>query len=241
MGSTAGNWRLHALLCALAVLFLGTTALTAGPVGHGSSSSAHVASAPHIAGGGYGNWHAGTHAASGGFGYRGVAPRPIRPGGYRSGFGYGSGFGYRPGFGYGSRRGAVAIVPFYPFYDSSNYSDSSNYYDDAGAPGPPDAAADYGPPSPDYYQPPYGPGDGTPSYPSGQAPPIHDAPLENQPPITVVLQSGQQLVIQNYAVMNGMLWDFSKPAVRKIPLASIDLSASARATSAAGAEFPELQ
>jgi hypothetical protein len=251
MRSIADTWRFGAFC----VLLCGATAFASGPVGHGAApggqggaSFAHASPSPHVASpsqpmahaqGGHINWHAGwntgTYPASWNVGNRGIAPRPIRPGGYRSGF------GGRPGYGYGRQgRGAAVIVPVFPFYDSGGYGDSGGYYGDAGAPPPPDAAPDYGPPPPADYQSSYGPQDAPPPYPVERAPLTHDEPVVNQPPITVVLQSGQQFVVQNYAVMNGLLWDFSKPAVRKIPLASIDLSASARATSAAGADFPEL-
>jgi len=73
-----------------------------------------------------------------------------------------------------------------------------------------------------------------------QTAPAQPEPVVVQPPITIVLQDGQHFVVQNYAVMDATLWDFSKPVPRKIPLSSIDLSASARATSIAGGEFPEL-
>jgi hypothetical protein len=57
-------------------------------------------------------------------------------------------------------------------------------------------------------------------------------------PITVVLQGGQQFEVGSYAVMNGTLWDFSKTPARKIPLSSIDVAASTKATEESGAEFP---
>jgi hypothetical protein len=60
------------------------------------------------------------------------------------------------------------------------------------------------------------------------------------PPVTVVLRTGQQLQVVNFAVANGFFWDFSKPAPHKIPIASIDIAASEKATEASGAEFPNL-
>ena len=59
------------------------------------------------------------------------------------------------------------------------------------------------------------------------------------PPLTVVLRNGQKLQVQNYAVMDHTFWDFSKQPARKIPLASIDVSASSQATAANGGEFPQ--
>ena len=60
------------------------------------------------------------------------------------------------------------------------------------------------------------------------------------PPITIVLRNGQQLQVQNYAVMGATLWDFSNQPARKIPVSNIDVEASAKASSASGADFPQL-
>ena len=81
----------------------------------------------------------------------------------------------------------------------------------------------------------------------GQPPqPMAPLPLaqqESQPPqtpVTLVLRDGQQLKVQNYAVMDQTFWDFSSQPTRKIPIANIDVAASAKATMASGADFPEL-
>lgn len=66
------------------------------------------------------------------------------------------------------------------------------------------------------------------------------APGPPSPPLTVVLTSGQTLEVQNYAVMGDTFWDFSSQPARKIPLSKIDVAASARASEASGAEFPQL-
>jgi len=69
------------------------------------------------------------------------------------------------------------------------------------------------------------------------------APQEAPPaatPITVVLRDGQRLQVANYAVMDRVFWDFSKQPARRIAVADIDVAASAKATEAAGGEFPEL-
>ena len=60
------------------------------------------------------------------------------------------------------------------------------------------------------------------------------------PPVTLVLRDGQRIQVQNYAVMDQTFWDFTKEPGRKIPMASIDLNASARATQAGGGEFPQI-
>jgi hypothetical protein len=69
------------------------------------------------------------------------------------------------------------------------------------------------------------------------------APQEQAPPpipITLVLRSGEQLRVQNYAVTGNTFWDFTQTGTRKIPLSNIDIAASTRATQANGAEFPQL-
>lgn len=58
-------------------------------------------------------------------------------------------------------------------------------------------------------------------------------------PVTVVLRDGQKLQVQNYAVMDQTFWDFSRQPARRIPLSSIDVSASTQATAANGGEFPQ--
>lgn len=79
------------------------------------------------------------------------------------------------------------------------------------------------------------------------APPSVAAPAqspESQPqssvPITVVMRSGQQLSVNNYAITDGVFWNFSKQPAQKIPVSEIDLAASAKATEANGGEFPAI-
>ena len=80
---------------------------------------------------------------------------------------------------------------------------------------------------------------GYPAQPASPGPAEQDQ-SQNTPPVTLVLQSGQQIQVRNYAVMDGVFWDFSKQPTRKIPLSSINLAASAQATAANGGEFPDL-
>jgi hypothetical protein len=67
-----------------------------------------------------------------------------------------------------------------------------------------------------------------------------DDPQPPAPPVTLVLRNGQQLKVQNYAVMDQTFWDFSSQPTRKIPITNIDIAASAKATAAGGGEFPQL-
>jgi hypothetical protein len=69
------------------------------------------------------------------------------------------------------------------------------------------------------------------------------AAQDSQPPeapVTLVLRNGQQLKIQNYAVMDQTFWDFTSQPTRKIPIANIDIAASVKATTANGGDFPQL-
>ena len=59
-------------------------------------------------------------------------------------------------------------------------------------------------------------------------------------PITVVLRDGEQLKVQNYAVMNQTFWDFSHQPAKQIPISSIDVPASTKATAENGGEFPQV-
>ena len=60
------------------------------------------------------------------------------------------------------------------------------------------------------------------------------------PPVTLVLRDGQQISVENYAVMNQTFWNFSKRPAQKIPVSDIDIAASTKATEANGGEFPQL-
>jgi hypothetical protein len=59
-------------------------------------------------------------------------------------------------------------------------------------------------------------------------------------PLTLVLNNGEKLQVQNYAVTDSTFWDFTQRGTRKIPLSNIDLAASAKATQANGGEFPQI-
>lgn len=143
--------------------------------------------------------------------------------------------------------GYVAAPYYYPFYDyGGDYSGPAEGYNDNSGYGP-DPATDamlrnqaalgqqvqrltaqlndlmYGQ---GYPQPP-----GPPA--AQQGPPAI--------PLTVILRDGKQMTVQNYAITGNMLWDFTgNGAARKIPLSTIDIPASTKATEAAGGEFPQL-
>jgi hypothetical protein len=79
----------------------------------------------------------------------------------------------------------------------------------------------------------------SPVPPAGQSPADTDTE-RNEAPITVVLHSGQQLQVRNYAVTDGVFWDFSKRPAQKIPVSAIDIAASQKATAASGGDFPAI-
>ncbi len=67
-----------------------------------------------------------------------------------------------------------------------------------------------------------------------------DSDAQNDVPVTLVLQSGQQVQVKNYAVANGVFWDFSRHPAQKIPVSAINVAASEKATAANGGDFPPL-
>jgi hypothetical protein len=160
----------------------------------------------------------------------------------------------RPGFGNHRpyRYPGLLAFPFFPVSDWGGYLGDSNPYYDETAPAPDASSAPdqyMGPqqPPPGYYPGPQYPPPPQAYYPAPQPQDPYAAqqaepdahPAEALPPIVLVLHNGQKLQISNYAVVNDVIWDFSKPAARKIAVASIDLAASAKATQDSGGEFPD--
>jgi len=177
-------------------------------------------------------------------GYHGPA-RPGGFGGYRDSFGHGGRFDHRP-----FRYSYIFAPYYYPFFD---YSDAG--YDSPPPNAPVDpvvqnmevernqlaeqiqalTAAVDDLKSSQRQQPvsPYAPEQSRPETAEPET-------VSVGAPITLVLRSGQQLQIRNYAVMDGVFWDFSRQSARKIPVSTIDLDASAKATQANGGDFPQL-
>ena len=79
-----------------------------------------------------------------------------------------------------------------------------------------------------------------PQPPPAMVPYGGDPGAASQPPIVVVLKNGQRVPVQSYAVMNGLIWDFSKQPVRKIPVSNVNIAESVKASEANGTEFPDL-
>jgi hypothetical protein len=215
----------------------------AGTGSHGAAPAAHS-----FAGGGSHGF-----ASSGRYAYPAVGTAPlgtippaasytgIRPGALRS-YGYAG----RSGYGYGRRD--FRRVPygyfFAPYYDPYlGYSDSAfadygngpGYVYDPGAdPNVEGAMADQlNRLTADVEQLKYGQQPAPPPYAAQDSQPA-------QPAVTLVLRNGQQLKVQNYAVMDQTFWDFTSQPTRKIPIANIDIAASVKATTANGGDFPQL-
>ncbi len=148
---------------------------------------------------------------------------------------YGNGYGY----GYGRRYGYYGLA-YYPvfgygdsWYDPSYYAPYDQYapyeeYPQYGLMQDPNVEAmgnPYPPQGPYYMAPPPAP--------------VNDPPPAPSAPIVVVLKNGQRIQMQSYGIMNGLFWDFSRPNSQRIPMASIDVAASVKATQEAGGSFPE--
>lgn len=143
----------------------------------------------------------------------------------------------------------VFAYPVFPLSDWNSYlGDPGTYYGNQGGyyqNGPPVAPPDaYGPPNPyasepNPYQPrAYEPAPEPYAAPAPAAPQV-ETPIEPLPPLVLILHDGQKLELANYAIVDGVLWDFSKRVAHKIPVSSIDMTASAKATVDNGGEFPQ--
>jgi hypothetical protein len=172
----------------------------------------------------------------------GYQPRSYAYSGNRGTYSYATGInrtlGRRYGDGYGRVRGYYGLA-YYPvfgygdsWYDSSYYPPYDQYapneeypqYGLAQDPNVETMGSNYYPPAP-YYM--------------AQPPVPADDPPTPAVPIVVVLKTGQRVQMQSYGIMNGLLWDFSRPGSQRIPMANIDVAASVKATQEAGGSFPE--
>jgi hypothetical protein len=204
------------------------------------------------AGGGHSASHGGSSFRSSGSSFRSSgsfnrAPAAGFSGVYRGGSGvYNRPSNSRFGRGYiPYRRSYVPFIVgsyFDPFYSSSSFDSGPAPY---AAYGPdPAEQQQFGPEVPHLNAPPpYGPDGYYPTapvpYAAPAAPPVSD-PTPAAAPVTVVLRSGQKIEVQNYAVMGDSFWDFSRQPARRIPLSSVDIAASTKATEAGGGQFPAI-
>ncbi len=59
----------------------------------------------------------------------------------------------------------------------------------------------------------------------------------NEPTTILVYRDEHQREIQNYAIVDGLLWNFTAQRAEKIPLAVIDIPATIKANEDRGVEF----
>jgi hypothetical protein len=175
-----------------------------------------------------------------GFGGRAInGPRPsvtsLGPHGYTRGFnpafpnsrpsfGTGSGFSHRP---HPHPRFPVGTLGYYgaPYYGWGGYYDNG-YYDNGAD------AQNYAPEDPGYVP--------RPPEPSLQAEassaPPQAAP-EDSTPTVLVFKDGHQLEVENYAIVGTTLYDLTEGHRRKVALADLDLTATAKQNDDRGIDF----
>ncbi len=67
--------------------------------------------------------------------------------------------------------------------------------------------------------------------------PSREETARNDPATVLVFRNGQQREIQNYAIVDGMLWNFTGTRTERIPLAVLDIPATVRANDDRGVDF----
>ncbi len=150
---------------------------------------------------------------------------------------YGSGYGFRHRLGYGY---PYYGYPYYGYYDPFLYS----WWWDSGSSSDQDYAQQqqmaeqmneenleeqqmldqqdqdaYAPRGPHYPQ------------------PGRQETARNDPATVLVFRNGQQREIQNYAIVDGMLWNFTGSRTERIPLAVLDIPATVRVNDDHGVDF----
>lgn len=219
-----------------------------GSAGHGGFSGGHASGGGHSFGGGaVGGSHLGssrgaTHLAPRAGSYRGAGSRVL----YGRSFSGRSGYG-RPGYGRsGGTRFSIRTRPGfgsrYPYYGYYGYYDPY-WWSEAGSSSDQDAAdqrqlADQmneenleqqqalEGQDQDAYAPPRGP----------RAEPAREE-ARNEPQTVLVFRDQHQREIQNYAIADGLIWNFTAARTEKIPLAVIDIPATIRANDDRGVDF----
>jgi hypothetical protein len=136
---------------------------------------------------------------------------------------------------FGSVGGAVYAVPYPVVVDPGVEDDSADQEDYRGGPTIFDRR---GPGTPvvrgnRYAQSAGGEGTSQPDPPADAAP----APAEDQPQTTLVFKDGQRLDVSNYAIVGNTLYDLTPGHRRKVALAELDLSATAKENDDRGIDF----
>jgi len=135
---------------------------------------------------------------------------------------------------FGPVGGAVYAVP-YPVPVDPGFDDSADQEDyrggptifDRRGPGTPVASGNR------YAQSAGGGGTSQADPPADAAP----APAEDQPQTTLVFKDGQRLDVSNYAIVGNTLYDLTPGHRRKVALAELDLSATAKENDDRGIDF----
>jgi len=70
-----------------------------------------------------------------------------------------------------------------------------------------------------------------------RAQPVRQEQARNDPPTVLVYRNEQHREIQNYAIADGILWNFAASKTEKIPLAIIDIPATIKANDDRGVDF----
>ena len=68
-------------------------------------------------------------------------------------------------------------------------------------------------------------------------PPTETRAEAPEPATVLVFRDSRKLEVQNYAIIGQTLWSFSGPRTQKIPIADLDLAATAKANDARGLDF----
>jgi len=125
----------------------------------------------------------------------------------------------------------VYSVPYYSYYDSG--SDTADYSPDEQYNGGPTIFDRRGPGT----VPPPAPASTVSTQPGSPSPQPQAAPAPDQPQTVLVFKDGRQMEVANYAIVGGTLYDFTVGRRHKIPLAELDLTATAKQNDDRGIDF----
>ena len=73
--------------------------------------------------------------------------------------------------------------------------------------------------------------------PQSAAAPPEPAPVADRPPTILVFKDGRQLEVQNYAIVGTLLYDMTPGRRNRIPVADLDLTATAKENDNRGIDF----
>lgn len=64
-----------------------------------------------------------------------------------------------------------------------------------------------------------------------------DEHAQNDPTTVLIFRDQHQREIQNYAIVDGLLWSFTPQRIEKVPLAILDIPATIKANEERGVDF----